>query len=301
MKRKVQLVVVGLLVVGAGLVGDYALKKADQLTTVLQETSRRLDEAEKRIEVAEYRAKLAKNDRQRTKTRVKMLRLAAVVRRDLDDMGASSDDPFQLATALRNHLYQKVPLKRSPDGFDFLDLDRSYLDSVCDDSVGHICGGLAHLYATALESQGIPARYVGIFSKNRLHADNHATVEFWHDGRWCASDPTFNVMFKRRGRHLSYTELYDLVKRGKSYEIVTNGYPLLPNRKIEEYPVQLDELMNYMVVHPSKVRADGGETNYPMQLIPADWRGTVKADDGEEIDVRGYGPLAQFLVRGPLR
>ena len=127
------------------------------------------------------------------------------------------------ATHLRNLIYHGVPLKQTPGKFDFLSVDTAYLDSLRNDSVGHICGGLTIIYIAALESQGIPARYVGLFSSNSEPFYSHATVEFWYDGRWIASDPTFNIMFKSGDRYLSYSELYKLTRAGKDYEVTTNG------------------------------------------------------------------------------
>jgi hypothetical protein len=230
-----------------------------------------------------------------------MLRLAAVVNYSIKKDENESQDNFQKAIRIRDHIYQNVPLRQAPKNFDFMNIDECYLSSLRDERVGHICGGLAIIYATALESQSIPVRYVGIFSTDKQPYDSHATIEFWHEGKWYASDPTFNVMFKHRGEYLSYSELYDLIKKGESYEIVSNGFPVFPKRAIERYYIKLEDLMKYMVIHPSEVWIRGMSVQHPMQLFPTTWDGGITYNDGERRDVRNFGGIYEFLNAGPLR
>ena len=247
---------------------------------------------------AEKRAHQAESRVNEPKAILETLRLAAVVKNAMKD---ERQDNFQTAVSIRNHIYQNVPLKRPPKNFDFMDIDDSYISSLRDESVGHLCGGLAKLYATALESQGVPARYVGIFSNDKEPYDSHATIEFWHEGKWYASDPTFNVMFRHKGDYLSYSDLYDLVKKHEPYEVVSNEFPVFPQRAIQDYYIKLDELMSYMVVHTSEVWIDGQRLQYPMSLFPTNWDGAVTYNDGQRRDVRFFSGIYRFLSHGPLR
>jgi hypothetical protein len=176
----------------------------------------------------------------------------------------------------------------------------SYLESVRNDEIGHICGGLAAIYVTALESQGIPARYVGIFSKDYEPYDSHATVEFWFEGKWYASDPTFNVMFMQNGRYLSYPELYAEAKAGNAYDVTSNSYPLIPGRVIESYYIKLDDLMKFIIIHPSSVHVGGKHYEYPMEVLPAGWDGCITIE-GRRVDVRNFSGIYRDLYEGHLR
>ena len=229
---------------------------------------------------------------------VRMLRLARIIERPIDD---SSRDSFQIAVRLRNAIYQQVPLKPTSTGFVFEDYDEAYLSAFRDESVGHICGGLAITYTIALESQGIPARYVGMFSRDRAPYDSHATVEFWHSGKWYASDPTFNVMFKSGDEYLSYAQLYDLVMNGKAYQTVSNGFPVLPERSIEGYYRKIEDLFKFIVIHPGHVWSDGKRLDYPITLLPPDWGGILTRDDGAVKDISKPGGVYLKLGKGMLR
>jgi hypothetical protein len=156
------------------------------------------------------------------------------------------------------------------------------------------------MYVSALESQGIPARYVGFFSRDDEPYDSHATVEFWYQGRWYASDPTFNVMFMHNDDYLSYSELYALINEDKPHEVVSNGYSIDPQRAIEDYYIGLDELMKYMVVHPSDVWLDGEHYQYDVERLPDDWDGAITLQ-GERTDVTAYESFYQLLNQSSLR
>ena len=229
---------------------------------------------------------------------VKFLRLATIVENTMNNEDESN---FGKAINIRNEIYTQVPLKKTPKGFNFMDLDNSYLKSVRDKTVGHICGGLAMVYATALESQGIPARYVGIFSDDKQPYDGHATIEFWYKGNWCASDPTFNVMFKYKGEYISYSQLYKVIKNGEEYEIVSNGFPVFPERVIENYYIKLGDLVKYMVIHPCEIWAGRKKYKYPMMLFPKNWDGAITFEGGKRRDVKAFGGIYKYLNQGQLR
>ena len=242
--------------------------------------------------------KMARKHAESDQRDMSMLRLGAIIENSID---RQFKNDFEKAVYLRNKIYQQVPLKTTPNGFPFMKFIDSYFESLRDDSVGHICGGLAKTYALALESQGIPARYVAYFTSDQHPYDSHATIEFWYEGKWYASDPTFNVMYKSGGRFLSYEELYPMVHEGGPYAAVTNGFPIFPERALEKYPLTPKVLMKFLSVHPSVVWSEGKKHSYPKALFPDSWDGAITYEDGKRRDVREFSGLYKYLNKGPLR
>ncbi len=238
---------------------------------------------------------------------ISLMRLSRLVQRTVPAKG----DTFDQAIAIRNAIYHGVALKGAPKDFDFDDFGQAFVLSTQRADVGQICGGLTVLYMAALEARSIPARYVGLFTRSEEQDPafaNHATVEFYYNGRWFASDPTFNVMFTRNGRFLSYAELFEAIRAGKSYEVTSNGLPLIKGRSISQYSVPLHELMNFVVIDPSRAysaklhRSVQTET----QFLPQTWNGAL-TQHGSSREQAGYGEtnspksLYTFLESGPLR
>lgn len=250
---------------------------------------------------AQQRAMEAETKAQNAHHLSKLLRLAAIVNHNLSNDYPGLQDQFQKAVHLRNMVYRSIPLKHTPNGFDYFDFDQSYLSSMRDDAVGHQCGGIAKIYALALESQGIPARFVGIVSDVKEPYDSHDTIEFWYQGKWHASDPTFNVMFMNDGQYLSYSQLYERVKQGQPYQVVTNDFSTLPGRVFAEYYIKPPDLMKYMVVHPARVWSGDKITEYPMELHPPTWNGTILFKDGQRLQVIHFSGIYEYLNKGPLR
>lgn len=228
---------------------------------------------------------------------VSLLRLNQIIK---NSMNIDSVDKFQLAISIRNKIYQQVPVKQSPEQFEFMNYDELYLTSLRDTEVGHICKGLAITYITALESQGIPARSVQFLSKNSEPYDSHATVEFWHKGKWYACDPTFNVMFKKQNEYLSYAELYKVISKGEAYEVVSNGFELVSERTLDNYYIKLNDLMKYMVIHPSTIYSHDKVYNYPIQFFPQDWNGVIILK-GEQHNITYFTGIYEQLSQGILR
>jgi hypothetical protein len=205
--------------------------------------------------------------------------LKAIVQKDVDLIGMTD---YEKAIAIRERIYNTTPLKHSPPGYNFLDFTGAYQEATTG-QVGHICGGLALLYISALESQGIAARYVGIFADS---PDTHASVEFWDGSRWIASDPTFNIMFLYEGRYLNWEEIWEVVQAGASVEFVGDQ---IPERRIETYYISFDQLVRRMVIHPATIN----ERQWPMRIYPPDWI------EGREIT--SYSGIYEILGRGLLR
>jgi hypothetical protein len=204
-----------------------------------------------------------------------MLRLRAIVEYDVGLTGNTVQD----AARIRNYLYEHTVFEMPGPRLDWLSPAESYL-ALTREGQAVLCGDLALAYISSLEAVGIAARYVGMFSDNKTPYLSHASVEFWHAGRWLASDPTFNVMFWGDNRFLSYTDL----ARGAEYQVVTNGYPVLPGRMISDgrsicpdgdWDVPLAELLRFGVVHPARVWDNGVWHEYPARTWPEGWDGEI--------------------------
>ena len=293
MKNNPSLLIVILLIMNV-LISAYALRK-------IYQAEGRATQSEIRVTQFERLAIRADRRTHQADAVIRMLRLAKIVEKTINRSGEKVQNDFQKAVEIRNTIHHQVPLKSTPAKFSFMTVDDSYLNSLREEEVGHLCGGLAAVYATALESQGIPSRYVGNFSRDKQPFESHATIEFWFQGKWYASDPTFNVMFRYQGDYLSYAELYALIKKGEPYEVVSNGREILPGRALEDYYVELVDLMNYMVVHPSEVWAEGEKFSYPMQLFPGTWDGEITYEEDQRRDVKNFGGIYKFLYSGFLR
>lgn len=229
----------------------------------------------------------------------------------LDHIFPAEGDVFHQAIGLRNAIYRSVSLKKNPADFDFAAFGSSFSASLRDKRVGQICGGLTILYMAALEARGIPARYVGMFSSEddaRPPFETHASVEFFANGRWIASDPTFNVMYAYAGRFLSYAELWDILRAGKHYVVVSNGFPLKEGRRLEQYPISQDALLKFLVIDPADVydRESDRLQSYPAVRRPRSWNGMIalsgsKVRVGHNSHPDNEHALYRFLESGPLR
>lgn len=193
-------------------------------------------------------------------------KLSALVATDIDLSGLSDLDK---AIAIRHYIYANHLLGNDSQS----DLDQRQLADAWAKITARqepvICGWLALIYIAALESQDIPARYVGIFSDTEQPYHSHASVEVYINGRWIISDPTFNIMFRGNSGWLSWTDLY----HGASYGVVTNGQgePI----QWQDYYIGLDDLLKYVVIHDKS-----------LILLPADWG---------QLAYRTDSPAHQFL------
>lgn len=228
------------------------------------------------------------------KNDINLIKLRFILEQELEP----EKNIFNKAINIRNNIYSKVPLQDTPSGFDFNDFAGAYTRSTSDPDVGHICGGLTLLYLSALESLGIPARYVGIFSTNQAPYDSHASLEFFYNGKWYASDPSFNVMFKHKGEYLSYSEVFSLIQRGIEPDSVSNGFPLIKKRKLQNYYIPMKDLFKYMVIHPDRARDPKDESSV---YFPSNWDGKILSQDGSSIDVTSWGYPFNYLSSGVLR
>lgn len=136
----------------------------------------------------------------------------------------------------------------------------------------HLCQGLAIVYAIALRALGIPVRFVFMAS----NGSTHASVEFLHEGRWLASDPTFNVMFRVDGEFVDYQAVRRAYAEGRKVRPTTNGMELCPQvrftaglsgrpcrRCLGAYYITTQELLEILVVRSAVA---GGQTFAEISL-----------------------------------
>ncbi len=164
-------------------------------------------------------------------------------------LNLQNKNDFEKAIIVRNHLYQNIKSNRS-DIVNFFDILNAYKNSVETKKHHHICGGMQILYMLCLKSLNIPIRRVQMFDKTEVAYNGHASVEFCYNNKWYASDPTFNIMYKHENKYLSYIELYNLIKSGKSYDITTNNFSIIddPRKNIDRYYIEIEELIKNLVI-----------------------------------------------------
>ena len=251
----------------------------------------RLRSVDRRVRALEAEIRVAQGDNA-------FLWLGLLVAND----GKTDEQRWDEAIRLRDRIYRSVPLARTPKGFNFVEFGKAWGRSVSDRGDGHICGGLTILYVSALEAAGIPARYVGIFSRIEGSFDSHASVEFNIGGRWYASDPTFNTMFTQNGEYLSYSQVFLATRQGQDIETVSNGFALFPARLPEDYYISRKQLMQYMVIHPARTLDADGEVVVQAQVnLPEGWDGRIRNTAGEWVTAQATGGIYGYLYDGPAR
>jgi len=187
---------------------------------------------------------------------------------------------FDKAITLRNHVYQTTPTMKATSKADVNDLFEYYFYGSIHPEFGQLCGGMSITYQSLLEAFNIPSRAVYMFSKTENY-DSHVSVEFYANGKWMMSDPTFNAMAKYNGRYISYEELRKLLLAGKKVIWDTNNMVVNKSstRTIENYYISTKELLSYLVVAPSAIKTNGKIVNYPPIFYPQQWDKHIKVKD----------------------
>lgn len=159
------------------------------------------------------------------------------------------------------------------------------------------------LYMILLKSQNIPARRVQFYDKIKYPYNGHAPVEFFYNGKWYASDPQFNIMFKSGNQYLSYAQLYDILESKNDYEVTSNGFPIIDisSKNIHKYYITLKDLMKYLVIDATKIVQNGKITTFDIILRPTGFDGHLKAKN-HTIDFKTHSsltPIYQFIYDLP--
>lgn len=118
---------------------------------------------------------------------------------------------------------------------------------------GLLCGGMARLFAAALEANGIESRVVFLSRNFPDPSDSHVTVEVREEGRWVIYDPTFNLSVVRGGRRLGAEEVQQSLIRGgaEPYRLLFHPAGKYPAR-LERQAVDWLPLFNnvYLIDRP---------------------------------------------------
>lgn len=193
---------------------------------------------------------------------------------------------LEKAISVNEWIYRNVSLKNSRVDFPWHQPFMGFFNSITNQEYGHICGGMAWMLITGLESVGLPARYVGLFSgtdESIKNYANHASVEVWIDGKFMAIDPTFNVTFTdSKGKFVSWIEIAELNKKNEKFNIL-RGKTIFKGRDLLEYHVPIRQVLNFVAVQP--LRVDGSE--FDAIFFPTDWTGIIKGkgDKGKSFDI----------------
>ena len=120
-----------------------------------------------------------------------------------------------------------------------------------------LCGGMADAYRFVLSKLGVRSRRVQLatadYVEGRGQLDTHVAVEVYDeaDGRWFVSDPTFNLSWRCEGdqRLASFSELRDCHAQGRTLLPDSNGRPLLPGRRVQDYYLPYGSLLHGLRVY----------------------------------------------------
>ena len=181
----------------------------------------------------------------------------------------TAGNDFERMVLLRNQIYQRVPVRDTVPGFPFETPLQAYVLSIFDPEYGHLCRGLANVYLIALQAWGIEGRLVSLFDDRSSPYNGHSTVEVYLSGRWYASDPTMNAMFRNpSGDYLDYAQLRELVLAKQVYRSTSNGLPQSEVKPMGEWIPLYESYLNYMIRHANDLHAI-------RQIYPAGWDGKV--------------------------
>ncbi len=134
------------------------------------------------------------------------------------------------------------------------------------------CDEYSHLLVSMLRSAGIPAKFIAgyVCSVNCTESANwgpHAWVEAYADGRWIATDPTFNEAILLDATHVKFAEGTDQNDIKESLSATPFGYSLSNVRIVRTATVSLDDagdfpkLFELEVAYPNATLGQGAAAN----------------------------------------
>lgn len=162
---------------------------------------------------------------------------------------ASMDD-YHKATLLRNFLYSSVSLGQINSAVQPRLTYNVFLKYINGDEP-LLCGGISILYKSLLRLYGINSRLINMSTKkpsSQINYDTHATVEVFLNHHWILEDPTFNIHWELNGKPLSTSELAKAFSKKQKPLENSDGYPLIANRRIRDYYLPYQKLLNYYEV-----------------------------------------------------
>ena len=115
---------------------------------------------------------------------------------------------FQTARNIHDHVYDLISWPSGPQ----VNTDRLYASALLESPVG-VCGDFANLMTALLRAEDIPARNIsGLALQIPLRSASdwghqggaHSWVEFYADGKWHFSDPSWGWFDRNATAHLSF-------------------------------------------------------------------------------------------------
>ncbi|MGI6456114.1 MAG: transglutaminase domain-containing protein [bacterium] len=194
----------------------------------------------------------------------------------IDPRLSEVDSEFEMAIVLRDHVYRYITLKGGLST-DFKDVYKLYEKVIHDPDTGLLCQGLSVIYMSLLKSFGIECRMISMFDTIEAPYNSHVSVEFNIDGKWYASDPSFNIMFEWDGDYLDWQTAREHLIYHKPIYWVSNQFELFEERKLENYYIGIDLLVRFMVVHPAPTDPSG-QVFTAYRTLPEHWDGKIWVD-----------------------
>lgn len=188
------------------------------------------------------------------------------------------DTDLEKAQRLLEWIHWEVPLQNTSPGEWQLPIELVIQRAFEDPNQGHICGGLALLYGALASSIGLKVRVVSLFDTIPNLSSSHSTTETLIDGRWVATDPSFNVMLKSNdgSKFIGYIEAAE-----SGFTVAQ--FAAMDNRRIDEYYLPLEELLNFVFVNADPYDSNGYE------VVPSNWDGSFNSPYGFVANIKNQG------------
>jgi hypothetical protein len=187
-------------------------------------------------------------------------------------------DDLETAFAIRDYIYRRIPVVDTK-GFSFDNFLEAFEQSAIS---GQLCEGIAINYVIAMESLGIPARKVEMYTEAvdaPTPVVSHAVAEVYIDGQWIAMDPRYNTsLWADEDTPIGWQEIRERCLQGDTVYVSDDGYTAT-RMNIDEIPYC--DYVDYMVFAPKRLD-DGYHEGF---FLPDDWDGIIRYNDGSALDV----------------
>ena len=158
--------------------------------------------------------------------------------------------------AVRDYVYRKYDL--GPEDLPRASAATLYVALNSPDSNNMMCGAVGLAYTWALQSIGIPARFVQLAGDDYLAGKDeyqtHVTVEAFVDGKWEISDPTYNLSVACSddpSTHLATPAVRSCIKRGQHLVLLPGATQL---RDVNRYGAKVISPEKYALYFSAYIR-----------------------------------------------
>jgi hypothetical protein len=203
-------------------------------------------------------------------------------------------DDLETALAIRDYIYRRISYGDTI-GFSF----DNFLVAFEQSAISALrCQGIAIIYVIAMESLGIPAREVEMYTEAvnaPIPVKSHAVAEVYIDGQWIAIDPTYNTsLWADENTPIGWQEIRERCLRGDTVYVSDDGYTAT-RMNIDEIPYC--DYVDSMVFAPKRLD-DGYHEGF---FLPDDWDGIIRYNDGSTLDVGYFPDFDLRLAEAPWR